>query len=195
MSAEPVVVRQADRIRDTALTLFAQRGYRGTSMKDIAQALGVSAPSLYNHMQAKHDLLAEVMLGTMTTLVDDHRAAVLGACAPPEQLRLATEAHVRYHARHPREVAIGNREIPSLEQPARDEVLELRRRYAHVWERLIRSGVDSGDFDSPSPRLATYAILEMGIGVSMWFRPDGAMSEDEVARHYGDIALRIAGAR
>jgi AcrR family transcriptional regulator len=186
--AEALAVTRGDRIRDVALTLFAERGYRGTSMKDLAAVLGVTAPSLYNHLQSKHDLLAEVMLTTMRTLIADHRAAILGVDSAAEQLRRATEAHVRYHARNPREVAIGNREIPSLEEPTRSELLELRRVYAHAWEQLIAR------FDPPSPRLATYAILEMGIGVSMWFRPEGPMSEDEVAAHYGDIALRIAGA-
>ena len=196
MPAEAVAAvapTQGDRIRDVALTLFAERGYRGTSMKDIAQALNVSAPSLYNHLGSKHELLAEVMLATMNTLIAEHREAVLGAVSPADQLDRATAAHVRYHARNPREVAIGNRDIPSLEEPTHGALIELRRVYAHAWEELIREGVRAGEFDTPSPRLATYAILEMGIGISMWFRPDGPMTEGEVVDHYCEIARRVAG--
>jgi AcrR family transcriptional regulator len=186
---------RSDEIRDAALTLFAERGYHGTSMKDIGELLGMRAPSLYNHVDSKHEILAEVMLGTMRRLLADHVDAVATTGDVVEALRRSTEAHVRYHTRYPREVRIGNTELRSLEEPARTEVLDMRREYSRSWEGLIERGRDEGRFDCPSPRLAAYAILEMGIGVSLWFRPDGPMSESVVAYHYADMALRLVGAQ
>ena len=184
--------RSAD-VRDAALTLFAERGYRGTTMNDIADALGIRAPSLYNHVGAKHDLLREIMLGTMDRLIDDHHTAVAATEEVREQLRRATEAHVRYHARHRREAFVGNREIPSLESGPREAVLARRDEYERLFRRLIERGQAEERFAVESARLASYAILEMGIGVSSWFRPDGPLSEDEVVAHYGRFALRLVG--
>ena len=59
---------------------------------------------------------------------------------------------------------------------------------------LIERGVEEGVFSTRSPLLSAYAILQMGIGVSMWYRPDGPLSEDEIVFQYGDMALRLVGA-
>jgi len=181
-------------VRDAALTLFAERGYHGTSMKDIAGAVGIRAPSLYNHVGAKQELLVEIVEATLVELQRLHEAAVGTTRDVAEALRRAVEAHVRYHARHPREVRVGNRDLSALEAADRERLVGLRRTYARSWEVLLQRGVDEGRFDLPDARLASYALLEMGIGVATWFRPDGPLSEDVVAYHYGDMALRLAGA-
>jgi AcrR family transcriptional regulator len=182
---------RAGDIRDVALTLFAERGYHGTSMRDIAGELGLRAPSLYNHLESKQELLRGIMLRTMEDLLADHRAAVATTGDVSEQLRRAMEAHVRYHARHPREVRIGNAEIWNLEQPVQDLIRTLRRDYSRAWNEIIVRGVEEGRFRTPSPQLATYAMLEMGIGVSLWYHEGGRLSESELAYYYGDMALRL----
>lgn len=65
---------RADDIHEAALTLFAERGYHGTSMEDIASALRLQAQSLYNHVAAKQDLLSEVMIHTMRSLLRGARS-------------------------------------------------------------------------------------------------------------------------
>lgn len=193
MSTAPAAPTRSEEIRDAALTLFSERGYHGTSMKDIAAVLGIRAPSLYNHLASKQELLVEVTAATMRTLLADHAAALATSDDVAEQLRAATETHVRYHARHPREVRIGNRDISALEPKAQRKVLRLRREYADAWRALLERGVAEGRFALAEPRLTAYAILEMGIGVTTWFKPDGPLSEAVVAYHYGDMALRLAG--
>ena len=181
-------------VREAALTLFAERGYRATTMSDVADALGIRAPSLYNHVGSKHELLREIMVGTMERLLADHGVAVASTVDVVEQLRRATEAHVRYHARHQREAFVGNREIRALEPEVRAAVLARRAEYERGFRALIERGAESGRFSVESPRLASYSILEMGIGVATWFRDDGPLSEAEVAYHYGEFALRLVGA-
>jgi AcrR family transcriptional regulator len=186
---------RANDVRDAALTLFAARGYHGTSMKDIAAALGLQAPSLYNHVASKQSLLQEIMLGSMERLVREQEAVLATTNDVTEQLRRAMEAHVRFHTRFQREVRIGNNEIASIEEPARTSLLDLRRGYARPWITLIERGVEEGRFETPSPRLSAFAMIEMGMGVSLWFRADGPLSESQVAYYYGDMALRLVLAR
>lgn len=191
--ARPPTPRSID-VRGAALTLFAERGYHGTSMKDIAAALKLRAPSLYNHVSAKQELLADVMVETMETLTKTVRSAIATSDDTTEQLRRATEAHVRYHARHRREVRIGNNEIAALEEPTRAKVRKLRHDYSRMFVALVQRGVEEGVFETRSPLLSAYAILQMGIGVSMWFNPQGELSEDDVVFQYGDIALGVVRA-
>jgi AcrR family transcriptional regulator len=189
--SRPGAAGRAGDIREAALTLFAERGYLGTSMRDIAAALGLQAPSLYNHLESKQELLRGIMVRTMEDLLADHHAAVSTTGDVAEQLRRAMEAHVRYHARYPREVRIGNAEIGNLEQPVRDRVKAMRRDYSRAWQAIIVRGVDEGRFQTPSPQLASYAMLEMGIGISLWYHEGGRLTESELAYYYGDMALRL----
>ena len=186
---------RATAVRDAALTLFAERGYRGTTMRAIAEAVGLQAPALYNHVNSKQQLLEEIMVATIERLIDDFGEAISTTDNPAEQLRRGVEAHVRYHARHRFEAFVGNRELFNLAEPARAKQVSLRSTYERGFRDVIERGSATGQFDVSSARLAAYAILEMGIGVSVWFRPDGPLTESAVALRYGEFALRMVSAR
>jgi AcrR family transcriptional regulator len=193
-SGRQVGLSRPEEIREVALTLFAERGYTGTSMKDIANVLGIRAPTLYNHLDSKQDLLREVLVTTIEGLIRVHREAIATTADVREQVRRAMEAHVAYHAQHRREVRIASAEIASLEEPARGEVLALHRTYAGAWQELVERGVAEGRFQVPWPEVATYALLELGTGLSLWSPEDGPLSPSQIAYCYGDMALRLVGA-
>ncbi|MEV0057990.1 TetR/AcrR family transcriptional regulator [Saccharopolyspora shandongensis] len=186
--------RAAD-IRNAALELFVRRGYEATTMADIGAAVGIRGASLYKHVASKQELLATITTNTMEQLLERHRLAVADAGSPVERLRRAVDAHVRYHARHRREAFVGNRELRSLVEPYRVVVLGRRAEYANCFEDLIADGISTGDFRVGSARLAAYAILDLGMGVAVWFREDSGPTENEVAWQHTEFALRMVGAR
>ena len=186
-------VSRADDIRAAALELFTRLGYEATTMADIGRAVGIRGPSLYKHVASKQDLLAQIMIGTMEDLLAAHRAAVASSDGPVSLLRRATEAHVRYHARHRLEAFVGNREIRSLVEPHRSRVLALRAEYEAGFRAIVEAGFKEGCFKVASPRLVSYAVLDLGLGVAAWYREDGELSEDTIVWQYGDFALRLAG--
>jgi len=73
---------RVEEIRTAAIGLFTERGYEATTMADIAASLGIRGPSLYKHVESKQDLLAQIMIATMTDLIAVHRAA-LGTTSDP----------------------------------------------------------------------------------------------------------------
>jgi AcrR family transcriptional regulator len=181
-------------IRAAALELFTRNGYPATTMADIGAAVGMRGPSLYKHVASKQDLLVQIMTGTMDALLAAHRAAVATTTDPVERLRRAVDAHVRYHARHRLEAFVGARELRSLAEPHREAVLGRRAEYEHGFRRLVHDGVEDGRFTVQSARLASYAILDLGMGIAGWYREDGELSENEVAWQYTEFALRLVGA-
>lgn len=180
-------------IANAAIDLFDERGYHGTRMEDIATRLGMRAPSLYNHLSSKQELLSEVVVQHLQTLLEEHAMAVASTNDVAEQLRRAMEAHVRHYARFGRESRIANREVQSLEEPDRTKVLDMRTELGSAWSRLIERGVEEGRFDVASPQLTAYALLKMSVGVAMWLRPP-PVSESELVYTFGEIALRVVGA-
>ena len=190
------VDRPADRraeVERAALELFASVGYRATRMSDVAQRLGIRGPSLYKHVTSKYELLTSIMTNTMQQLLEHQREALESTDDITEKLRRMVEAHVRFHARHHLEAFVGNREIENLHEPERADVLRSRARYELGLRNVIEAGAEHGSFVVSSAQLASYAIIDMGIGISLWYRADGLISENTVAFTYGDFALRVVG--
>jgi AcrR family transcriptional regulator len=183
-----------EEVRDAALTLFARDGYAGTNMTDIARAVNLEAPSLYNHIASKGDLLREICVHALDGLLALQQVA-LEQADPVSRLRAMTESHVSFSATHPREIIITSREFIHLSGPARQEVLDLRRRYERGFRDLIEAGRGVGLFDAEHSKLSAYAIIEMGLAVAQWFRATGQLSVAEVSHDYGKFALRIVGCR
>lgn len=180
-------------VREAALTLFAERGYHGTALSQIAEALGIRTPSLYNHMKAKQDLLRDIIRETSEQVWSDHEQAVHGVGDVVERLRRSVRVYALRHATRRREALIVNRDVASLEEPVRSEVLELRRRHANAIRDLIEEGVAAGRFTEEDPTLAAFGILEMCVSIARWFREDGPQSAEAVAETYSRYALRVAG--
>ena len=186
---------RSEEIRQAALRLFAQRGYIATTMEDIGQAAGIRGPSIYRHYESKQQLLYEIMSETMATLIAEQQLAVSSTTNLVVRLRRMVEAHARYHARHRLEAFVGNRELSNLDDEKRAQVLAQRRRYESGLRAVIDSGVADGSFSVDSARLASYAILDMGIGISTWYSPQGELAESQVVYEYGEFALSLVRRR
>jgi AcrR family transcriptional regulator len=180
-------------LREVALTLFVERGYRGTTMRDIAQAVGIRAPSLYNHLNSKQGMLREIMFDTMDRAFAVHRAAIEGVDDVTEQLHRAAEAHALLTIDYRREVLITHHEIPGLDEPDQTAIRDKQREYVRKFCDIIDYGSSLGRFEVESPRVASFALLEMLNGLEKWYRETGQHSKDDVVRQYGDFALRIVG--
>jgi len=186
-------VRRAD-IVAAALELFADKGYLATTMDDIGRAVNVRGPSLYKHVTSKQDLLVEIMESSMATVLRDHAVAVGSTDDVADQLRRAVEAHVRFHARHRLEAFVGTRELRHLSDGNRAAMAARRRDYERGFRVLVERGVAEDRFRVGSVRLTTYSLLDMGVGVSVWFREGEEFAVDEVGCRCGGLAMRLVGA-
>ncbi|MDI9978871.1 TetR/AcrR family transcriptional regulator [Rhodococcus sp. IEGM 1307] len=178
-------------IVDAALTHFADRGFHGTSLKDVAHSLHIRPPSLYHHIESKASLLAEIVLTTLDHVADDFETAVADTEDPIDKIRRAVAAYARRHATHPRETRVVNQESRHLE-PGDYAVARLARQdHEHRFRSIISHGVATGAFDVDCPRLASFAIREMCVSIARWFRPDGELTPSDVADLYSRQAVAL----
>ena len=118
---------------------------------------------------------------------------------PPEMDPVARlEAFTRFHVRHhlPRGAAVflSYMELRSLTPANLAAIAEMRRRYEGELAEILETGHARGRFDAPEPRVAARAIIAMLTGLTTWYRPDGALSEQEIADMYWTMVARLAGA-
>ncbi|MFV9452204.1 TetR/AcrR family transcriptional regulator [Rhodococcus sp. NM-2] len=191
-SAPPRSVTKAD-VLEAALTLFAERGYHGTSLKEVAEELGIRTPSLYNHMESKNALLRQIVLQTLHQVVDDFEYVLAQTSDPTQRLRAATAVYAYRHATHRREALVVNHEAVHLEDPDWTGAHDIRRQHEHGFRQLIADGCAAGVFTVDSPKVASFAIREMCVSIARWFRADGPLSAVDVAEQYSAFALSIVG--
>lgn len=141
----------------TAARLFAERGYHGTSLADLAEALGIQKASLYHHIDTKEDLLWEVARSGAATF---HAAldAVPESQPATEKIRLALRAHLRVVAEQLDAATVFTREWRALEGERRASFLAERRRYEERIRDLFREGVERGELRTDLDA-ATAALL------------------------------------
>ena len=185
------------RVQETALALFAERGYHGVSMRELAAAAGIRASSLYVHVASKEDLLLQLIVLGHEEHRDAMRQATLDADGgmPEAQLAAAVRAHVRFHATFPLLALVSNNELRSLGDEARAIVAAVRGDAEGLLRDIIERGIRTGAFHCDDTWLAMAAIGGMGIRVASWYRPGpGTYPIEQVCDTYADFALRIAGA-
>ena len=191
-SAPGPSVTRAD-VLDSALSLFAERGYHGTSLKHVAERLEIRTPSLYNHMESKSALLTEIVLSTLGKVVSDFDQVVAEVHEPVERLQRATEVYALHHATHPREALVVNQDSVHLDEPDRTTVQRIRREHERAFRQIIIDGERTGDFVVETPKLASFAIREMCVSIARWFHEGGELTAGDVARQYSNYALEMVG--
>ena len=179
-------------VKAAAVRLFAERGFGETSMKDVAEALGVRAPSLYNYVNSKREILDALCLEAMEGM----RAALAEGVALSgdvvEQVRRGMEEQVRFRVRHPYHLQVVTRETLHLDPDVRTRVLDLRDEQREMWRQVVERGVETGRFTAPSSELASQLLLEMCSWLQiMHFSLKLGVPETRLVYWFGDVAVRM----
>ena len=189
----PRVVNERSDVRAAAQVLFAEQGYRATGVRDIADALGIGATSIYSHIKSKSELLHEILIDTLDAILAVQQDAIASSPDVVEQLRRAAESQVRFFVEHPEASVIAIHDFRWAEGDALTAVYERRRRYRKVFEDLLIEGATQNRMSVSNAKITAFSIIEMAEGIPRWFRPRGAVSINQLAYLYGEFALRIAG--
>lgn len=191
----------ARRLLAAADELFYRRGVKGTTVRDITGACGLSPGALYNHFSSKDELLFHLVLTRHLRIEEQVAAAQLAVAGDPRAELLAIVAvYVRAHVGGRRGAAVANRQYPDLPGPEREQVIAIRRRLRDRVVEVLRRGSVAGIFDicggtdRPSLVVAGSTVLEMCINASQWLRPGGAITVDDLVARFGEMSLRLVGA-
>jgi len=182
------------RLLEAAVTAFAEKGFHGTTTRDIAGAAGMSPAAVYVHHRSKEELLFLISREGHETALDVVRTARAASTDPVAQLRTAMRAFAEFHVHHHTVARILNYELAALSDEHRRVIDELRTGIDQELRTLIRDGVAAGVFDAPDPALAATALASMGVDIARWYREDGEWSATQIADYYATLALRMVGA-
>ena len=174
--------------------LFAERGFHGTSMRDLGDELGLLGSSLYSHIDGKNELLIEVIRrgGSMFQELADEVLA--DEADPTQQLRMLIRGHVQIVVDHLDEATTFLNEARFLPPEERMVVLEMRDRYERTYRRVIERGVAAGVFRADcDPALMAILILSLLNALDRWYRPDGPNDPDEISQRMDEFVISGIG--
>jgi AcrR family transcriptional regulator len=188
--ARDVTADPRDEILRTAARLFQQRGYDATSMNDVAAALKLSKGGLYHHFQSKDEILFDLMEQAMDITQDRVIDPVRRLLGDPEQ---ALRALIRLHidlvsSLRDREITVLLHENHPLPPALRRRVNARKKEYVRFLESLI-ADVQRVRKARPSvsARAAAFALLGMINWIYQWYKPEGELRGEELARQFTEI--------
>ena len=174
-------VRQKAMILENAEILFWKKGYRSTSMKDIAHACGFEPANIYYYFRNKEQLLYEVLLGATNRiysaikhLEDDH------ITSPVERLRSLIKNQLNVNLSMTPSM-LPDTELKDLSPRHREEVIKVRDACDRVLCEIIHAGIDNDDFVALDEKVVTFSINCMILRTRIWFSPKGRLSSNEIA--------------
>jgi AcrR family transcriptional regulator len=169
-------------IFDAATRLFGERGYTGTTMRDIAKAVGILPGSLYAHIQSKDAVLLEIIEGGVdrfNAAADHVEEQVLPA---GEALHAVIREHLRIVAENPQRTLVVFHQWRFLEEPHRSRLLTKRRHYEEFFTHTVRAGVVDEEFDAGlDVKVTVLGILGALNWTPEWYSPTGPATSDQIA--------------
>lgn len=174
-----------------AAELFAERGFSGTPLQEVADALGISRPALYHYVLSKDALLEQLVEGS----TQDTAAALAALRAddelePPDKLRRAIVDMVGRIAENPARFVLLDRSERHLPEAVGEEHRQLKRAVLRDLTAIIAEGIERGAFRSVDEEVTAFAILGMCNWVAWWWRPSRKGGPEHVAEEYAELVLR-----
>ena len=174
-------------ILQEAARLFREKGYRASTLRELARRSGVKGGSIYYHFTSKQEILYRIMDETMGNLLLGLEQETREERDPVRRLNRAIAFHIRYHLENQDETHVADTELINLEDDHRRRIVRRRADYERAFSGIIGEGTRAGVMEVGNVKLASIAILQMCTGVPYWFNEGGPLSVDEVVNRYVDF--------
>lgn len=171
-----------DQILKTATRIFCEKTYHGTTLQEIADAVGMLKGSLYYYIASKEKLLANIILDALHTLNEDLVRVENADLTPVERLRQIVREHVKFNAKYREAGTLFLTErnvISSLEEI--DKMMQIFERRDKLIARSLTEAIEVGVYRPVDIRVTSLAIIGLCNSVLFWYRPSGRLSYDEIA--------------
>jgi len=187
--AKPTTSREEE-ILAAAGSLFREKGYHATSVRDIAESVGLLKGSLYHYIRSKEELLARLFEGALRETVGELEEIAARDASATERLREMVRAYALSVTANLDSVGIYLREWRSLPPPELARVRARRRAMRSLFESVIAEGIRKREFVASDAKVAALAILGMVNWIYEWYRPRGRLRPEALAQELAERAVR-----
>lgn len=174
-----------------AARLFSERGYHGTSMQHLAEALGVQRGSLYAHIGSKEELLFDVVTEGADRFLERGQSALAMEAPAGARLKALLIGHVETAIEHLDAATVFLNEWRYLSAELRQVIQDKRDRYEAIVQEIVADGIGSGEFRPDADvRFAARLVLSAGNWTYTWYRPGGELGPKEIGERFSELVIR-----
>lgn len=183
-------VSKEQEIITVAARLFQEKGYRTTTLEDIAAAVGMLKGSLYYYIRSKEELLYLVVRDPIRQAYNKLEEIVNSDAPVRTKIAQAIANHMTLFHQHYPHIAVYLHDYHHLLEKLQDNVIETPKHYQRLWAILLQQGITSGELRQDlDVKVAGYAILGMCNWVYRWYKPTGKLPAEEVATVFTKLVL------
>jgi TetR/AcrR family transcriptional regulator, cholesterol catabolism regulator len=157
-----------DIITERAAVLFREKGYNATSMRDLAEAIGIEAPSLYNHIGSKSELLQDLCFKVADLFLTNMNEVEKSPASAGWKMEHLIRFHIKVMLTHYEMVYIAEHEWKQLSEPYLTDYKNRRREYRNRFAAIISGGIKKKEFKPVDPGVAVLTILSAINGIEHW---------------------------
>ncbi|MBK9452295.1 MAG: TetR family transcriptional regulator [Bacteroidetes bacterium] len=169
--------------------LFNEKGYLATSVRDLADAVGMEAASLYSHYKSKEDILWTIADRCANEFFESVKPIANSKLHTQKKLTDMIVAHVGVITRNIDASAVFFREWRHIGEPRRSEYAMLRNEYESIFKEVVRQGIQENLFKNYDEGFSTRTIMSALNWTHTWYRADGELSSEEIGQHLAGILL------
>lgn len=174
----------------SAAKLFQEKGYAASSMRDLAQKLGIEAASLYSHIKSKEEILQTLCFDMAADFRESLEKVEKQTVSASEKLSLGIIGHVNVMARDLTASAVFMNEHRHLSNPYLRDFLLLRINYINRFKAIIEEGVANGEFKKNiDTKLAVMTLFSSLNWMPMWYSPDGSIEPNALGQQLADMLV------
>jgi AcrR family transcriptional regulator len=173
-----------------AARLFKEKGYRATTLEDIAADVGMLKGSLYYYIRSKEELLYLVVRDPIRQAYNKLEEIVTSDAPVKVKIAQAIANHMTLFHQHYPHIAVYLHDYHHLMQQLQKNAIETPKHYQQLWTTLLEQGVATGEVRGDlDVKVAGYAILGMCNWIYRWYNPQGALSAEEIAGIFTTLVL------
>lgn len=176
-----------------AASMFREKGFAATSMRDLAETVGIEAASLYNHIRSKNEIL-EAICFDVANIFNTHMEVVESAGKKAiTKIEDLLRFHIRQMIENYEEVYVSDREWKHLEEPYLSNFQNQRRSYRKKFAAIIEEGIEKNEIRKIDAPTAVLIILHAVSGIESWHRSKAKISAEELEENM--LKIMIDGLR
>jgi AcrR family transcriptional regulator len=187
--AVDVVTSRRDQVIQTAAELFREKGYVGSSMRDLAQMLGIEAASLYSHIRSKEEILHILCFEMADKFRDSLEKVENTNTTWSAKLKLGITGHIAVMADNLTASAVFMNEHRHLSEPSLSKFLRLRINYVNRFKNIIAQGIESGEFVKVDTKLAVMTLFSSLNWMPHWYDPEGIIDPIQLGNQLADMLI------
>ncbi|MET0392199.1 MAG: TetR/AcrR family transcriptional regulator [Chitinophagaceae bacterium] len=167
-------------ILQKAATMFREKGFAATSMRDLAESVGIEAASLYNHIRSKNEILETLCFDVANRFNANIELVESGAQSSISKLEILLRFHIRQMIEQYEAVYVCDHEWKHLEEPYLSNFHTQRRNYRKKFAAIIEEGIRKNEIRGIDAPTAVLIVLHAVSGIESWHRSRARINDREL---------------